>query len=380
MTETILTNARLVLDGELICGSIAFNESGIVGYESRPSNLPSAIDVDGDFVAPGLIEMHTDNMEKHFLPRPGVVWPNAVAAAMAHDAQMAAAGVTTVYDSLSCGTVFGAKDFRKEMFPEMVRAIEDGAVQGAFRIEHRIHVRCELSADDFPATLGDLHQHSLVQLISLMDHTPGQRQFKSREHLKTYNLGNGKSEAQHDQDVAVRLERGPRNVAQNWPYVVDLFRNRGIPIATHDDTTEEDIKLALESGAVIAEFPTTVEAAKAAKAHGLGTVAGAPNMVRGQSHFGGVSALELAMDGWLDGLSSDYVPSSLLQAVVKLAEVHGVPLEKGYGMVSWKIADMLGLKDRGRLLPGARADIIQFRNAGHTPIVRSVWAQGQRAF
>jgi alpha-D-ribose 1-methylphosphonate 5-triphosphate diphosphatase len=299
---------------------------------------------------------------------------------MAHDAQMVAAGVTTVYDSLSCGTVFGAKDFRKEMFPEMVRAIEDGSAKKAFRIEHRIHVRCELSADDFPETLGNLHEHSLVQLISLMDHTPGQRQFKSREHLKTYNLGNGKTEAQHDRDVAVRLERGPENVARNWPYVVDLFRHKGIPIATHDDTTEDDIKLALESGAVIAEFPTTVEAAKAAKLHGLGTVAGAPNMVRGQSHFGGVSALDLAKQGLLDGLSSDYVPSSLLQAVVKLAEDHAAPLEQGYGMVSWKIADMLGLKDRGRMSPGARADIIQFRNVGHTPIVRSVWVQGQRAF
>ena len=380
MMETILTNARLILDDEILSGTIAFGPKGIVGVGSGTSSLPSAIDAGGDYVAPGLIEMHTDNMEKHFLPRPSVVWPNPMAAAMAHDAQMVSAGVTTVYDSLACGAVFGAKDFRAEMFPEMVKAIEQGASHGAFRIDHRIHIRCELSADGFAETLGDLDRHPLVMLISLMDHTPGQRQFKSRQHLKTYNMGVGKAEDQHEKEVEVRLERGPINVAQNWPYVVDLFRNRGVPIATHDDTTESDIKLAVESGAVIAEFPTTVEAAEAAQRYGLGTIAGAPNVVRGGSHFGGVSALDLTKRGLLDGLSSDYVPSSLLQAVTKLAMSHDVPLNKSFGMVSWNIADMLRLDDRGRLRPGGRADVIQFRLAGETPILRSVWSQGQRAF
>jgi len=380
MTETILTNATLVLDRETARGTIAFNEKGILAVDTGLSRSPSAIDVEGDYVAPGLVEMHTDNMEKHFLPRPGVVWPNPLAAALAHDAQMAAAGVSTVYDSIACGTVFSSKDHRREMLPDMVAAVSAGMKDRLFRIDHKIHLRCELSADEFEEDVQPYGRHPLVELISLMDHTPGQRQFKSREHLKTYNLGAGKSEAEHDEEVAIRSSTGPTNVARNWPIAVELFRARGVSIATHDDTTEDDIKMARESGAVIAEFPTTIEAAEAARRHGLGVVAGAPNLVRGQSHFGGVSARDLAQRGLLDGLSSDYVPASLLQAILTLARLHGVPMPQAMSMATWRVADLLGLADRGRLKAGLRADVVSFRVASGTPVVRALWSAGVRAF
>ncbi len=380
MSETILTNATLVLEGETLSGSIVFDAAGIRAVDGGRSSAPGAIDVEGDYVAPGLVEMHTDNMEKHFMPRPGVVWPNALAAAMAHDAQMAAAGVTTVYDSIVCGTVFSSNDHRPEMLPKMVDAVARGVARGAFRVDHKIHLRCELSADEFEAEIQAYARHPMVELISLMDHTPGQRQFKSREHLKTYSVGLGKTSGEHDREVEERSASGPVNVERNWPLAVDLFRPRGIPIATHDDTTEQDIMMARKSGAVIAEFPTTVEAAEAARRHGLGTIAGAPNLVRGQSHFGGVSALDLARRGLLDGLSSDYVPSSLLQAVLRLKAEPGFDLPRAMAMVTWRVADLLGLKDRGRLRAGQRADIARFRDDDGTPVVRGLWSAGERAF
>lgn len=378
--QTVLTNASLILENEVVTGTIAFDGTGITAVDQGRSSLPGAIDVGGDYVAPGLVEMHTDNMEKHFMPRPKVFWPNGLAAALVHDAQMAAAGVTTVYDAVCAGTPFSAKDYRRTIFNDVMRALADGRREKLFRIDHRIHMRCELTSPGLLEDIEPYRDDELVQLVSLMDHTPGQRQWRDLQHLRTYALGNGKTEAEFAEDVAVRQTEGAANVGGNWAAVVEMFGKRGIPIATHDDTTREHVDAGIASGAVISEFPTTVEAAAYAKQKGLGTIAGAPNVVRGGSHSGGVSVGELAEKGILDGLSSDYAPASLLQAVLKLHSRHGIALPDAMGMVTWKVADMLGLRDRGHLRTGMRADIVRFRALGDTPVLSAVWSQGERAF
>lgn len=378
--STILTNARLILEDEVVAGTIVFDESGIVSVDHGRSALPAAIDAEGDYVAPGLVEMHTDNMEKHFMPRPKVFWPNGLAAALVHDAQMAAAGVTTVYDAICAGTPFSAKDYRKDIFADVMGALRLGTAEGVFRIDHRIHMRCELTSPDLLRDIEPYQDDRLVQLVSLMDHTPGQRQWRNIEHLRTYSLGNGKTEAEFEEDIVVRQREGAENVGRNWSAVVEMFQARGIPIATHDDTTVEHVEAGIASGAVISEFPTTVEAAEAAKQRGLATIAGAPNVVRGGSHSGGVSVAELAEKDLLDGLSSDYVPASLLQAVLRLNDKHGITLPAAMAKVTWKVADILGLKDRGHLRPGLRADLVRFKALGATPVIATVWSQGRRAF
>lgn len=378
--STILTNARLILEDEVVAGTIVFDESGIVSVDHGRSALPAAIDAEGDYVAPGLVEMHTDNMEKHFMPRPKVFWPNGLAAALVHDAQMAAAGVTTVYDAICAGTPFSAKDYRKDIFADVMGALRLGTAEGVFRIDHRIHMRCELTSPDLLRDIEPYQDDRLVQLVSLMDHTPGQRQWRNIEHLRTYSLGNGKTEAEFEEDIVVRQREGAENVGRNWSAVVEMFQARGIPIATHDDTTVEHVEAGIASGAVISEFPTTVEAAEAAKQRGLATIAGAPNVVRGGSHSGGVSVAELAEKDLLDGLSSDYVPASLLQAVLKLNDKHGIALPAAMAKVTWKVADILGLGDRGHLKQGLRADLVRFRALGATPVIAGVWSQGRRAF
>jgi len=380
-TETILTNANIILEDKVIKGTITFTERAVTSIDTGLSSKPAAIDVGGDFVAPGIVEMHTDNMEKHFVPRPGVFWPNGLAAALAHDAQMAAAGVTTVYDSICAGSIYGQKDYRREIFAKVIDAVAEGQDRKLFRIDHAIHIRCELTGDELISDVEPYASHPLIKLVSLMDHTPGKRQWRNLEDLKRYNLGSGeKTEEQHDADVALRMDIGPKNFEKNWPIIVAMFGSRKIPIATHDDTTEDDVILGREAGAVISEFPTTVEAATAARKHGLATILGAPNVVRGGSHSGGVSASHLATLGLLDGLSSDYVPSSLLQAVVKLTADFMIPLSQTMGMVTWKIADMVGIKDRGRLKIGSRADILRFKVYDNSPIVKTVWSQGARIF
>ena len=213
-----------------------------------------------------------------------------------------------------------------------------------------------------------------------MDHTPGQRQWRNAADLERYHTGaGGKSLEEHRREVAARMTLA-ENVPGNWAAMVELFGSRGIPLATHDDTELDHVEAGVRSGARISEFPTTVVAARAAKEAGLATIAGAPNVVRGGSHSGGVSASELARLGLLDGLSSDYVPTSLLQAVRHLAEEDGLGLPRAMALVTANVADMVGLADRGRLRPGLRADVVRFRFAGPTPVVRELWSAGRRAF
>lgn len=378
--EHVITNARLVLEDEVVLGTIVFENGAIKAVDRGPSRLARAEDAEGDFLAPGLIEMHTDNLERHFLPRPKVLWPNGLAAALAHDAQMAAAGVTTVYDAICVGTHEASEmSYRRQIFGGMVQAVRDGVAAGCFRIDHRIHLRCELSSPDLMEDLEVVAHEPLAMLASLMDHTPGQRQWRNIGQLRTYVIGtNGKTDAEFDEDMKRRMREGPEAVQSNWSRAVALFRERGTPIATHDDTTEDHVAAAVASGARISEFPTTVEAARAAKAAGLGTVAGAPNVVRGGSHSGGVAVMDLVRLGLLDGLSSDYVPASLLQAVRRLERDLDVPMNEAIGLVTWRVADMVGLQDRGRLKAGLRADVVRFAFAGETPVVREVRVEGRR--
>ena len=377
--EIAITNASIVLDNEVVKGTVVFDARGVRSVAAGATSHPAAIDAEGDFLAPGLIEMHTDNLERHFVPRPGVVWPNGLAAAIAHDAQMTAAGVTTVYDAVCAGYDNGeTQSSRREIFESLVAAVTAGVRQNVFRIDHRLHLRCELTGADVLDVVSAHIDNPLVTLGSLMDHTPGQRQWTDLAKMKTYVLGKtGKSEADWQSHLETRLQSA-RNVPKNWDAIVALFAERGIALATHDDTTIEHVEAGAASGAVISEFPTTQEAASAAKKLGLATVAGAPNVVRGGSHSGGVSVRELAAKGVLDGLSSDYVPSSLLQAARILHVSCGVSMPAAMGMVTWRIADMLELRDRGRVEQGKRADLIRFRFVDATPVVRGVWVAGRQ--
>jgi len=374
MSSTVLTNARLILDGEVIDGTLAIQGDRIRAIDTGRTAVRGAIDLGGDYLAPGLIEMHTDNAEKHFEPRPGAIWPDSLAAMLAHDAQMTASGVTTVYDSVCAGYAAGK---RREIFARVIDGIEQGIAHNAFRIEHKAHIRCELSGDDLIEQVEPYARREIVQLVSLMDHTPGQRQWRDLEAMRRYHVGTGLfTEEGHERDMTERLEQGPRNKRANLPAILDMFAGRGLAIATHDDTTEADVEEAVAVGAVISEFPTTLVAAAAARKHGLVTIAGAPNVVRGGSHSGGVSVAHLHAEGQLDGLSSDYVPSSLLQAVLVLAEHEETKLPAAMALVTRNVADALRLGDRGRMQPGLRADLVRFRLAGRTPVVTGVWCLG----
>ena len=228
---------------------------------------------------------------------------------------------------------------------------------------------------------GELIGRPDVRLVSLMDHTPGQRQFRNEEKLRDYYRGKtgGMSDAQLDVLFENRLKNQAAYATPNYRRLVELARNHSTPLASHDDTTMEHVELAICDGIAIAEFPTTVEAAEALHAAGIRVLMGAPNLVRGSSHSGNVATTELARAGCLDILSSDYVPSSMLMAALLLPErVPGIDLPAAIRTVTKTPAEAVGLLDRGEIAVGKRADLLRVRVAGGVPAVRSAWRAGQR--
>ncbi|MCA8929154.1 MAG: alpha-D-ribose 1-methylphosphonate 5-triphosphate diphosphatase [Alphaproteobacteria bacterium] len=376
MSETTLTNARLVLRDRVMSGALAIRDGRILAIGT---DATQGQDLEGDYLIPGLVELHTDNIEKNLRPRPGITWPSALAAILAHDAACAGAGITTVYDSISVGEYSDAPG-RREFLQLSVDGIKQGMAADAFRAEHRLHLRCELPDPGVLRLLEPYWDEPLFGLISLMDHTPGQRQWRDMESYRVYLTPRLMPGETFERRVADRIETGQKLVPIHRREILARWRAKGadLPVASHDDTTLEHVAEAAADGIAIAEFPTTLEAAKALHAAKIGVVMGAPNVVRGGSHSGNVSAMELAHEGLVDGLSSDYAPFSLLHAAFLLHERAGLPLSDAIATVTAAPAAMAGLRDRGSIAEGRRADLVQVRLVEGVPVVRAVWREGRR--
>ena len=376
--KVIFSNARIVTRTDIVDGVLAVSGDiidGVGDIETREAN--QIIDCEGDLLLPGLIEMHTDNLERNIQPRPGVIWPSMMSAALSHDSQVAGAGITTVYDAVALGGL-RSNSFRSKILEDSLQAIKKGRELGVFRAEHLVHLRCEIGDEHLEEMLEAYGDHECVALMSIMDHTPGQRQWSNIEDWRRYHREKKWKEEEALMIIEELLERQSRYAAPHRKLVAQYARQRNIVLASHDDTTVADCEQAAEEGVVIAEFPTTRTAACAARKNNLAIIMGAPNAVRGTSHSGNISTRELASQGLLDGLSSDYVPASLLQAVFVLSEMLELPLPKTAAMVTANVADLLGLKDRGELEAGKRADFVRVSSYDGTPVVRQVWRQGQR--
>ncbi len=375
MSGFALRNARIVLPDEVVRGTVQIRDGRIAAVDPGDTAVPAAIDLEGDFLIPGLVELHTDNFERHLMPRPKVRWPE-LPALLGHDAEIAAAGITTVFDALGVGDL-DPEAMRGQDMSAVLAAVEHASRERLLRVEHRLHVRCELPAPNALALFEPFRDHPRVGLISLMDHTPGQRQWEDIEQARVYYCGRkGWSEEAFEQAVAAGRERRARFVVPQRRFFVEYARDRGIPLASHDDTLAEHVAEAHAEGVAISEFPTRVVAARAARARGMAIVAGAPNVVRGGSHSGNVAALELARRGLLDSLSSDYVPVSLLMAAFRLVEHAGFSLPHAIATVTRNPARSVGLADRGAIAPGLRADLVQVRIVRGQPVVRAVWREG----
>jgi alpha-D-ribose 1-methylphosphonate 5-triphosphate diphosphatase len=373
-----LANAEVVTPEARFRGAVTVEDGVIVAVEEGGRVPSGAIDCAGELLLPGLVDLHTDHCERHAVPRPGVHW-DPLQAAIAHDAQIAAAGITTVFDSLVVG-LRDADQTRRDLLGRMMAAVEQGEALGVFRAQHLLHLRCEVTDPTLLDQIGPHLDHPLLQLISVMEHTVGQRQFPDAEKyreilIKLFHVPEDKVDERFRRDA-----EASRTFAPTFREAVcRMAADRGIAVAAHDDETLEHVEEAARLGMTISEFPTTLLAAEAARARGMMTVMGAPNVVKGGSHSGNLSAIELARAGLLDVLASDYVPVSMLAAVLRLAEPDiGVPLPEAVKMASLNAARAAGLDDRGAIAPGQRADLIRVRMVAGQPVVRTVYAAGER--
>lgn len=378
MTETILANAALVLLDEVVHGSICLRDGAIAEIDLGHSVPLGAIDCEGDLILPGLIELHTDNLERHIEPRPKVNWPHA-AAIIAHDAELASVGITTVFDALRVGSVTSGK---KANYGEYARQLADEILDlraaNALRISHFLHLRAEVCSETLTAELAKFGPADRVGIVSLMDHTPGQRQFRDLTQLRAYVCGkHGLSEHEFEAHVAEQVALSNRLGAEHEATAVAEARRIGAVLASHDDTTAEQVATSASHGAHFAEFPTTIEAAQACRAQGIKVMMGAPNLIRGGSHSGNVAAHHLAELDLLDIVSSDYVPSALLSAALMLGDLWS-DVARGVRTVTAAPAEAAGLSDRGQLRLGARADIIRVARVARSATLRGTWVQGKR--
>ena len=381
-TPVIFTNAQLVLQDEVVQGSLTSQHGLIQHIDQGQTSVPQAIDLQGDYLIPGLVEVHTDNFERHMMPRPKVRWDDAPAL-LAHDAEIAAAGITTVLDALGVGEA-DPDSVRGSEWNTVLSCISDFASRGVLRADHFLHVRCELPAPNTLELFKPFEGHDLVKLISVMDHTPGQRQWENIEHAWIYFTGKkGWSKEKFEERLALAQDAQARYAQPNRAFFTQYCKDKQIALASHDDTTVAHVEEAFAEGATVCEFPTTVAAAQAAKARNMLTIMGGPNVVRGGSHSGNVSATELAKLGLVDILSSDYVPGSLMSATVRLTETTPLTLPQAVALVTRNPARSVGLLDRGSLETALRSDLVQVRminlpNGRHQPIVRAVWRGGVR--
>jgi alpha-D-ribose 1-methylphosphonate 5-triphosphate diphosphatase len=374
LTETVFANARLILADRILEGSMVSSGWRISQINAETSDARGAIDLEGDLLIPGIIDLHTDNLERQVQPRMNARWPSR-SAMIAHDAQCAGAGVTTVFDSFCVGDL-GFEEDRRRTFVEGVADLDALTDAALLKSDHLIHLRCELPAPDMEALFDPYAGHPRLALVSLMDHSPGVGQWGDVSQFRAILRRDGLTEPEIDARLEHHREGRLRWRGRNKRVVLDRMRDRPIAIASHDDRTADEVAENAADGIRISEFPVSMEAALAARGHGMEVIAGAPNIVRGGSHSGNVAAADLLRA--VDAFASDYVPASLLEAAIMATTIGEITLPKAIALITERPAQMAGLADRGRIAVGLSADLVRVHIHEGMPIVRGVWRRGER--
>lgn len=369
-TEVVLSNAKIVTEHAVLEGSVVISEGAVV--EVRPTGGPSraALDLEGDLLLPGFVDVHTDHLEKVAAPRDGVAW-EPLAAVLTYDMTLTGAGITTAFDSLVVGAV--GRPWRRALLASSLEELRKARAAGLLRGQHALHLRCDLLERGIVETVLRLLDETAPRFVTLLDDSPERDPARAaRGHEKRRGLPAGALRWPFDPLPEEEFE----GALERREAIVRACQARGVPCANHDDFTASQVRQAASLGLGIAEFPLSREAAEAARATGMAIIAGAPNVVLGRSHGGNVSVRELAAAGLVDVLCSDYVPGSLLLAAFGL-HAAGMVLPEAVGLVSARPARLFGYADRGRVAPGCRADLVRVALHGGRPVVRQVWVGGR---
>lgn len=376
-----LSDVQLVLSDQVLTrGSLRLEVGRIAEIVEGPAPTcanETVVQGCGLTAIPAIIDMHGDMIEAEAEPRPGAHFPLDMAI-LELDKRLAANGISTAYAAISFWeTIRRQKQRSADRAVQMVHAIH--ALRDSLLIDLYVHARYEVATPSVASAITELLQERKVHLLSLMDHTPGQGQYRDLEQYVSvmstwFNASPTEVEAQTRERIQ-RVQDGP----SIWEMAGDIVAQavmQGMPIASHDDDTASKIDLMTNLHVTISEFPVTLEAAQEAKRRGLVVAMGAPNVLRGLSHTGNLSALEAIEAGVVDILAADYAPAALLQAAFVLVNKGVLPLHEAVKLISENVAKAVGLHDRGQLDVDFAADITLVEAAGR-PRVRGTLRRGR---
>lgn len=377
-SDFAIRNVRAVCGDRIVDNATVVVNDGMIVDVAESGTAPSAsIDGQNLLLAPGFVDTHSDGLEKEANPRRTAKFPLDYAIA-AFEGRLRSSGVTTAFHGVgyqekprSGRTIDGAKHLNA--------TIRERQATGRSLVDHRVLFRLEARDDQaLEPMLQDLEAGLLgeVPLISFEDHTPGQGQYRDPSQYEAAispdDLPDGMTAKQFVQklmdDGQAKLETRNRNLSRLSP----LARDGKIRMLAHDPDTADNVRIAHDAGASIAEFPVSIEAAEQARALGMATVMGAPNALRGASHSGNVSARELVTAGLCDVLASDYLPPAMVASVFCLAATRCCSLPTAIGLITSGPAALAGLTDRGEIAPGKRADLVLIDDRGDWPSIVGV--------
>ena len=379
----LLTNGKIVLEDKILEGHDlliegeqikSIEKTGIINED----NL-EIMDVGGSYILPGFIDIHSDYIENIASPRPTSVMDFNLSLREAEKV-LINTGITTMFHSLSFygKDMFEVKPIRKKENVRKLMNIISEAHNNEHLIRHRFHARFEIDAIDQVDFVKKYVAEGKIHLLSFMDHTPGQGQYRNMEiykkTMKGYKdisdeeIGNLVKESQEKEKITLNTMKG----------MIKLAKENNISIASHDDDSFEKIELVKELGATISEFPITMEVAKKAKESGLYTIAGAPNVLLGGSHSGNLSAAEAINEGVIDILCSDYYPAAMLNSIFVLKEKYNKNLCEMVKLVTINPAKAVGMDNLvGSIKEGKKADILVVNYTDNIPLITNVFVDGK---
>lgn len=376
-------NAQLILPEKVVKGHILIEGNRI--SEVVESDFPrikcypdiKLIDAEGCYVMPGMIDLHSDAIEKEIQPRPNTSFPLNMAF-YELEKKLAVSGITTMYHSLTLSDEWGVRN--NDMVKEVVNTINK-LKRTRSMINHKIHLRYELTFLDGISTLEELIRDKSIDFMSYMDHTPGQGQFKDAEALKNFTLQqHGKKEQEINDFIGKTFEN---QAMINWLKLIGLAnmaKDQGIKLAFHDDDTRGKIDTLLTCGGTVSEFPINLDTAVYARSQGINVCVGAPNIIRGKSHSNNMKAIDAILNNAADIVCSDYLPSAMLPAIFRLVK-EGINLAEAVKMVTLNPAKALGTESEiGTIEAGKSADLLIVEMHQDYPILRKTLVGGNIVF
>lgn len=382
--KTIITNGKLVLENQILTDYDMWLEgNNITAIEKTGNRKPDqetiVYDAAGSYILPGMIDIHSDMIESYIQPRSTAIMDFEMGL-MEAEKELTMCGITTMFHSISMyrdGT-WDVKEIRKAPQVKKLAALIAAYCDGKHLTKHRYHLRYEIDNLECYEDVKQMLEGGYVDLVSFMDHSPGQGQYKNLEVFKKHQPNEGKDLSEQDFAKLVHREMNKETVRfEDLKALADVAMQKGVSIASHDDDTLEKLNINKELGVRISEFPITLEVAKKAVDMGFLTVLGAPNILLGGSHSGNLSALDAIREGAASVLVSDYYPQSLLQAVFFLHHQCGISLPQAVRFVTINPAKAVGIDAKtGSIEIGKQADLLIVDAKGAFPTIQNVFVDG----